>query len=131
MYSGLTNELGVRKESEIGLIHLSGDGNMCIADTDSKLQEERCWKVIKILLSLTNGHVENNHSIFPTQLGVNQKSLNSKQSELATYIFLSVVRKGKCACIFLRVCLFRSELFSTNETRKCYMIKHSEINTGL
>ena len=27
--------------------------------------------------------------------------------------------------------LIQSELFSTNETRKCYMIKHSEINTGL
>ena len=27
--------------------------------------------------------------------------------------------------------LLRSELFSTNEIRKCYMIKHSEINTGL
>ena len=52
-YSGLTNELGVRKESEMGLILLSGDENMCIVDTDSKLQEEECWKVIKIHLSLT------------------------------------------------------------------------------
>ena len=52
IYSGLTNELGVRKESEMGLILLSGDGNMCIADTDSKIHEEECWKVIKIHLSL-------------------------------------------------------------------------------
>ena len=43
--SGLTNELGVRKESEIGLILLSGDENMCIVDTESKIQEEECWKV--------------------------------------------------------------------------------------
>ena len=64
MYSGLTNELDVRKESEMGLILLSGDENMCIVDTDSKIQVEECWKVIKIHLSLTNGHVENNHSIF-------------------------------------------------------------------
>ena len=53
MYSDLTNELGVRKESEMGLILLSGDENMCIVDTDSKIQEEECWKVIKIHLSLT------------------------------------------------------------------------------
>ena len=70
MYSGLTNELGVQKESEMGLILLSGDENMCIVDTDSKIQEEECWKVIKIHLSLTNGHVENNRSIFPIHLGV-------------------------------------------------------------
>ena len=43
---------------------------MCIVDTDSKIQEEECLKVIKIHLSLTNGHVENNCSIFPTHLGV-------------------------------------------------------------
>ena len=59
MYSGLTNELGVRKESEMGLILLSGDENMCIVDTDSKIQEVECWKVIKIHLCLTN-----NRSIF-------------------------------------------------------------------
>ena len=53
----------------MGLILLSGDENMCI-DTDSKIQEEECWKVIKIHLSLTNGHVENNRSIFSTHLGV-------------------------------------------------------------
>ena len=70
MYSGLTNELGVRKESEMGLNLLSGDENMCIVDTDSKIQEEECRKVIKIHLSLMQGHVENNHSICPTHLGV-------------------------------------------------------------
>ena len=53
MYSGLTNELCVRRESEMGLILLSGDENMCIVDNDSKIQEEECWKVIKIHLSLT------------------------------------------------------------------------------
>ena len=47
MYSGLTNELGVRKESEMGLILLSGDENMCKVDTDSRIQEGECWKVIK------------------------------------------------------------------------------------
>ena len=52
MYSGLTNELGVRQESEMGLILLSGDWNMCIVDTDSKIQEEECWKLIEIHLSL-------------------------------------------------------------------------------
>ena len=46
-------ELGVRKESKMGLILLSGDENMCIVDTDIKSQEEECWKVIKIHLSLT------------------------------------------------------------------------------
>ena len=45
MYSGPRNE---RKESEMGLILLSGDGNMCIVDTDSQIQEEECWKVMKI-----------------------------------------------------------------------------------
>ena len=53
MYSGLTNELGVRRESEMGLILLSGVENVCIVDNDSKIQEEECWKVIKIHLSLT------------------------------------------------------------------------------
>ena len=67
MYSGLTNELGVRKESEMGLVLLSGDENMCIVDTDSKIQEEECPKVH---IGLTNRHVENNRSIFPTHLGV-------------------------------------------------------------
>ena len=43
---------------------------MCIVDTDSKIQEEECLKVIKIHLSLTNGLVENNRSIFPIHLGV-------------------------------------------------------------
>ena len=66
MYSGLTNELGVREESEMGLILLSGDENMCVVNTDSKIQVGR----IKIHLSLTQGHVENNRSIFPTHLGV-------------------------------------------------------------
>ena len=47
-----TNELDVRKESEMSLI-LSGDENMCIVDTDSKIQEEEYWNVIKIHLSLT------------------------------------------------------------------------------
>ena len=47
VYSGLTNELGVRKEGEMGLI-LFGDENLCIVDTDSKIEEEECWKVIKI-----------------------------------------------------------------------------------
>ena len=80
MYSGLTNELYIEiitkvlqmswvYESEIGLILLSGDESMCIVDTVSKMQEEECWKVIKIHLSLTNGHVENNRSIFPTHHG--------------------------------------------------------------
>ena len=52
MNSGLTS---VRKEIEMGLILLSGDANtcMCIVDTDSKVQEEECLKVIKIHLSLT------------------------------------------------------------------------------
>ena len=59
MYSGLTNELGVRHESEMGLILLSGDENMCIEDTDSKIH-----------LSLMQCRVENNRSIFPTHLGV-------------------------------------------------------------
>ena len=49
MYNGLTNELGVQKESEMGLILLSGDKNMFIVDTDSKIQEEECWKNIKIM----------------------------------------------------------------------------------
>ena len=48
-----TYQLGVRKESEMGLILLSGDENMCIVDTDSKIQEGECWKLIKIHLSLT------------------------------------------------------------------------------
>ena len=39
-------------ESEMGLILLSGDENMCIEDTDRKIQEEECWKVIEIYLSL-------------------------------------------------------------------------------
>ena len=52
VHSGLTNELGVRKESGMGLILLSGDDNMCIVDTDRKIQEEDCWKVIKIHLSV-------------------------------------------------------------------------------
>ena len=51
-YSGLTNELGVRHESEMGLILLSVDENMCIEDTDRKIQEEECWKLTKIHLSL-------------------------------------------------------------------------------
>ena len=70
MYSGLSNELGVQKESEIGLILLSGDENMCIVDTDSKIQKEECRKVIIIYSSLTWGYVENKHSIFPTHLVV-------------------------------------------------------------
>ena len=49
MYRSLTNELGARKESEMGWILLSGDENMCIVDTDSKIEE---------------------HCIFPTHLGV-------------------------------------------------------------
>ena len=52
MNSGLINELGVRQESEMGLILLSGDENMCIVDTDSKIQKEECGKEIKIHLSL-------------------------------------------------------------------------------
>ena len=40
----LPNELGVRQESKTGLILLSGDENMCIVDTESKIQEEECWK---------------------------------------------------------------------------------------
>ena len=54
MCSGLINELcvGLRKESETALILLSGDENMCIVDTDSKIQEEGFWKVIKMHLSL-------------------------------------------------------------------------------
>ena len=36
----------------MGLILLSGDENMCIEDTDSKIQEEERWKVIKIHLSV-------------------------------------------------------------------------------
>ena len=67
---GLTNELGVRHESEMGLILLSGDENMCIEDTDSKIQEGECWKIIQIHLSLMQCRVENNRSIFPTHLGV-------------------------------------------------------------
>ena len=35
MYSSHTNELGVRKE-----IHLSGDDDMCIVDTDSTIQQD-------------------------------------------------------------------------------------------
>ena len=53
MYSSLTNELGVRKESEMGWILLSGDENMCIVDTDSKIEDKKCRKVIKIPLCLT------------------------------------------------------------------------------
>ena len=64
MYSGLTNELGGPKESEMGLILLSGDEDMCIVVTDSKIPEEEFWKVIKIHLSLTYSHVENKRSIF-------------------------------------------------------------------
>ena len=52
MYSNLTNELGVRKESKVGLI-ISGNDNMCIVDTDTKIQEEEFRKEIKIHLSLT------------------------------------------------------------------------------
>ena len=35
-------------ESQLRLILLSGDENMCIVDTDSKTQEEDCRKVIRI-----------------------------------------------------------------------------------
>ena len=70
MYSGLTSELRVWKESEMGLILVSGGENICIVDTDSKIQEEECWKVIRMHLSLTQGHLENNRSICPTHLGV-------------------------------------------------------------
>ena len=52
MYSGLTNDLGVRKESEMGLNILSGDENVYITNTDSNIQEEECRKIIKIHLSL-------------------------------------------------------------------------------
>ena len=47
-----------------------------IVDTDSKIQEEECLKVIKIHLSLTNGLVENNRSIFPTHQGVESEIIN-------------------------------------------------------
>ena len=36
MYSGLPNELGVRKESLLMVMRIS----LCIVDTDSKFQEE-------------------------------------------------------------------------------------------
>ena len=53
MHSGLTNELGVQKESGVGLVILSGDENMCIVDVDSKMQAKNCRKIIRIHLSLT------------------------------------------------------------------------------
>ena len=52
MYSSLTNETGVQRESQLRLILLSGDENMCIVDTDSKTQEEDCRKVIRIYFCL-------------------------------------------------------------------------------
>ena len=58
----------------IVFILLFGDENMCIVDTDSKIEEEECWKIIKIHSSLTKGHVENNRSIFPTHLGVESEN---------------------------------------------------------
>ena len=53
MHNGLTNELAVQKESEVGLVILSGDENMCIVDVDSEMHAKNCRKVIKIHLSLT------------------------------------------------------------------------------
>ena len=47
-----TNELSVRKGSEMDYILLSGDLNMCMLDTDSKFQEGGCRKVIRIYFSV-------------------------------------------------------------------------------
>ena len=49
MHISLTNELGERRESEIGWIRLSGDRSMCIIDTDSKIQKENVGKALKYI----------------------------------------------------------------------------------
>ena len=49
MYSSLTNETGVRRESQLRLIFLSGDENMCIVDTDTKLRKKIVGKWLEYI----------------------------------------------------------------------------------
>ena len=47
--------------------------------------------------------------------------------------FHSVVRKGKCPCIFLMFFFYydQSCFHKKSDTRECFMIKNSKINTSL